>query len=35
MVVKNGEKHDVLLKRSQEALLNRLNQVGVHLSIVA
>ncbi|KAK6109073.1 hypothetical protein QQG55_34530 [Brugia pahangi] len=27
MVVKNGEKHDVLLKRSQEALLNRLNQV--------
>uniref|UniRef100_A0A915PZZ1 PHD-type domain-containing protein n=1 Tax=Setaria digitata TaxID=48799 RepID=A0A915PZZ1_9BILA len=27
MVVKNGEKHDILLKRSQEALLNRLNQI--------
>ncbi|MCP9260685.1 hypothetical protein DINM_004067 [Dirofilaria immitis] len=27
MVVRNGEKHDILLKRSQEALLNRLNQV--------
>ncbi|VDO83423.1 unnamed protein product [Onchocerca flexuosa] len=35
MVVKNGEKHDVLLKRSQEALLNRLNQVNIHLAITS
>lgn len=35
MVVRNGEKHDVLLKRSQEALLNRLNQVSMRLFIMS